>query len=64
MREWNKPEIQELDVTATAKTMSNGTVLDFASYDATNGEVIKYYYASNEKPGYGEVPDTDLKPVK
>lgn len=64
MKEWNKPEIQELNVMETAKTEQNGTRLDYASYDAVTGEVVKSYYASNEKPNYGEVPDSELNPVK
>lgn len=63
MKNWNSPEIQELNVAATAKTQNNGNKLDYASYDATTGEVVKYYFASNEKGNFETIPDVDLTPV-
>ena len=63
MKEWNSPELKELSLKETEKTLRNGNKLDYASYDATNGEITKLYFASGETPAYVEVPDADLKPL-
>ena len=64
MKKWNSPELAELSVSATAKTLQNGNQLDYASYDAVTGEIVKSYFASNEQPNYETVPDVDLTPVQ
>jgi hypothetical protein len=50
MKQWNSPEMKELNVSNTEKWADEGNNVDAWLWDDENKEVLKYYYSG---PGDG-----------
>jgi len=45
MKEWTKPEMQELDFSNTEDNLDQGTVVDADLYEPNNGPFIRHRYS-------------------